>query len=159
MGDECQELKNLKYQTMLLTGNDKIKEETKNIENDAIDSFLEKEKNINKKEAWNKLNKTTKLKLLYDYAETLGKEYQLTTIQIKPLKAYLKNCLDRKQLQHVKDIVYNKDTQKITSIPNLIYKENKFTLKRSERRVSTLKALSLPKTGKKKKVKEEVSSS
>ena len=49
MGDECQELKNLKYQTMLLTGNDKIKEETKNIENDEIDNFLEKEKNINKK--------------------------------------------------------------------------------------------------------------
>ena len=155
MGDECQELKNLKYQTMLLTGNDKIKEETKKIENDIIDNFLEKEKNINKKESWNKLNKTTKIKLLYDYAENLGKEYKISNIQIKSLKVYLKSCLDRKQLQHVKDIIYNKDTQKITSIPNLIYKENKFTLKRSERRVSTLKALSLPKSGKKKKLKED----
>ena len=58
-------------------------------------------------------------------------------------------------MQHVKDIIYNKDTQKISSIPNLIYKENKFTLKRSERRVSTLKALSLPKSGKKKKSKDD----
>ena len=155
MGDECQELKNLKYQTMLLTGNDKIKEETKNIENDEIDNFLEKEKNINKKESWNKLNKTTKIKLLYDYAENLGKEYKISNIQIKSLKVYLKSCLDRKQLQHVKDIIYNKDTQKISSIPNLIYKEDKFTLKRSERRVSTLKALSLPKSGKKKKSKDD----
>ena len=120
MGDECQELKNLKYQTMLLTGNDKIKEETKKIENDIIDNFFEKEKNINKKESWNKLNKTTKIKLLYDYAENLGKEYKISNIQIKSLKVYLKSCLDRKQLQHVKDIIYNKDTQKITSIPNFV---------------------------------------
>ena len=41
MSHECQELKNIKYQTMLLTGNDKIKEETQNIKNDKINDFLD----------------------------------------------------------------------------------------------------------------------
>ena len=40
MSDECQELKNIKYQTMLLTGSDKIKEPSENIKSDSINSFL-----------------------------------------------------------------------------------------------------------------------
>ena len=72
MSDECQELKNIKYQTMLLTGSDKIKEPLQNVKSDSINSFLEKETISNKKESWNKLNKTTKIKLLYEYAETIS---------------------------------------------------------------------------------------
>tara|TARA_B100000524_G_C23449962_1_gene298479 strand:- start:60 stop:557 length:498 start_codon:yes stop_codon:yes gene_type:complete len=141
MSDECQELKNIKYQTMLLTGSDKIKEPNPNSKSDYINNFLEKETNNNKKESWNKLNKTTKIKLLYDYAERSSDQYSLSNIDIKTLKIYLKSCLDRKQLQHVKDIIYDKESQKIVSIPNLQFKDKKFSLKRSERRVSTLKSL------------------
>ena len=108
---------------------------------------------FNKKESWNKLNKTTKIKLLYEYAERISPDYTLTNIEIKSLKSYLKACLDRKQLQHVKDISYDKDLQKIISIPNLHFKDKKFTLKRSERRVSTLKSLA-PQKKVKKKIQE-----
>lgn len=153
MSDECQELKNIKYQTMLLTGSDKIKEPSENIKSDSINSFLEKETIFNKKESWNKLNKTTKIKLLYEYVERISPDYTLSNIEIKSLKTYLKSCLDRKQLQHVKDITYDKDLQKIISIPNLQFKDKKFTLKRSERRVSTLKSLA-PQKKVKKKIKE-----
>ena len=153
MSDECQELKNIKYQTMLLTGSDKIKEPSANAKSDCINTFLEKETNINKKESWNKLNKTTKIKLLYEYAEKLAISHSLSNIDIKALKLYLKSCLDRKQLQHVKDISYNKESQKILSIPNLQFKDKKFSLKRSERRVSTLKSLA-PQKKVKKKIKE-----
>ena len=154
MSDECQELKNIKYQTMLLTGNDKIKEPNETIKTDGIHNFLENESNINKKESWNKLNKTTKIKLLFEYAEMLAKELSLSNIETKTLKTYLKTCLDRKQLLHVKDLVYDKEIQKITSIPNLQFKDKKFTLKRSERRVSTLKAL-----GPQKKIKKKIKNS
>jgi len=153
MSDECQELKNIKYQTMLLTGSDKIQEPSENIKSDSINSFLEKETIFNKKDSWNKLNKTTKIKLLFEYAERISHDYTLTNIEIKSLKLYLKSCLDRKQLQHVKDITYDKQLQKIISIPNLQCKDKKFTLKRSERRVSTLKSLA-PQKKVKKKIKE-----
>ena len=142
MNHECQELKNIKYQTMLLTGADKIKDQTKDVDNnDKINDFLNKEKSLNTKEVWNKLNKTTKIKLLYEFAEKHGSVNELTNIQIKSLKSYLKNCLERKQLQNIKDVVYNKEEQVIISIPNLQFKDKKFTLKRNERRPSTLKSL------------------
>ena len=156
MNHECQELKNIKYQTMLLTGNGKIKEETKDIKNDKINDFLDEETKLNNKDIWTKLNKTIRIKLLYEYAEVYGKENELSNLQIKSLKQYLKNCLERKQLQNVKDVLYNKEEQKIVSIPNLNMKDKKFTLKRSERRPSTLKSLVPPKSIKKKKNKSNI---
>ena len=57
----------------------------------------------------------------------IGKD--VIDLQIKSLKQYLKNCLERKQLQNVKDVLYNKEEQKIVSIPNLNMKDKKFTLK------------------------------
>tara|TARA_A100000164_G_C21899357_1_gene769691 strand:- start:1033 stop:1461 length:429 start_codon:yes stop_codon:yes gene_type:complete len=141
---------------MLLTGNDKIKEETKDIKNDKINDFLDEETKLNNKDIWTKLNKTIRIKLLYEYAEVYGKENELSNLQIKSLKQYLKNCLERKQLQNVKDVLYNKEEQKIVSIPNLNMKDKKFTLKRSERRPSTLKSLVPPKSIKKKKNKSNI---
>ena len=46
MSEECQELKNIKYQTMLLKSNSKIVSTKKNSEN--LDDFLQKEKANNK---------------------------------------------------------------------------------------------------------------
>ena len=57
--NECQELKNIKYKTMLLNG--VPLQETKS-SNDLsnLDKFLENEKNNNVNEPWCKLNKTIK---------------------------------------------------------------------------------------------------
>ena len=46
MSDVCQELQNIKYQTMLLNHNSKIYESTPNTEN--IEIFLKNEKESNK---------------------------------------------------------------------------------------------------------------
>ena len=61
---------------------------------------------------------------------------------------FLKDCLDRKKLQRVKDVIYDKTTGQIKDIPALSYtKSNKhFTLKNLEKRVSTLKSLAPKKT-------------
>jgi hypothetical protein len=55
----------------------------------------------------------------------------------------LKDCIDRKKLQRVKDVVYDKTNGSIKEIPALSYtKANKhFTLKNIDKRVSTLKSL------------------
>ena len=65
MPEECAELQNIKYQTMLLNSNSKIVSTKKNSEN--LDDFLQKEKAQNKSKPWSKLGRSTKLKKLDDF--------------------------------------------------------------------------------------------
>ena len=62
--------------------------------------------------------------------------------------AFLKDCIDKKKLHRVKDVLYDKTTGCIKEIPALSYtKANKhFTLKNIDKRVSTLKSLAPKKT-------------
>ena len=46
MTDECLELKNIKYKTMLLNGNNKQFNHTKSEKMAEIDRFLEKERSV-----------------------------------------------------------------------------------------------------------------
>ena len=53
------------------------------------------------------------------------------------------NCIDRKKLHKIKDVTYNKEKEIIIDIPNLNYNENttKFFIKKSDKKMSTLKHL------------------
>jgi hypothetical protein len=108
-----------------------------------IDSFLDKESKMNKFEPWNKLDKTEKIKQLGDYVDGLINTHSLTDDEVKDIKTYLSSCLDKKKLLCVKDVQYDKITGKIQSIPyfNFNSTTRKFTLKRNEKRASTLKSL------------------
>jgi hypothetical protein len=142
MSETCQELQNIKYQTMLLNHNSKIYETTPNTEN--IEAFLENEKALNKVKPWSKLSKASKLKKIIEFVELYSKEKELTEEQTKTLKKYLLQCLERKKLQRQKDVVYDMETNKIKSINGLLYNKtaNKFTLKRQDKKSgSTLKCL------------------
>ena len=60
MSNECVELKNIKYKSMLLSG--KSEESVETVENMSnLDHFLADEKKISSNEVWAKLDKTTKL--------------------------------------------------------------------------------------------------
>jgi hypothetical protein len=132
-----------------------VKDNTKN-----VDSFLENESKKNKTDTWNKIDKTSKIKQLNEFVDkTIITEYaNLTGEELTDLKKYLEESLDKKKLQCVKDVQYDKTTGKIKSIPNLHFNiaTRKFTIKRNEKRVSTLKSLGTgqqqPKTSTKKKV-------
>lgn len=150
--EECQELKNIKYKNMLLSGNsNNINAVTVNSKQSNIDLFLDKESKLNKNEPWNRLNKTEKITQLNDYVELISKEHQLTDEEINNLKEYLTTSLDKKKLQHVKDVQYDKVSNKIKLIPSLHFNPStrKFTIKRQEKRVSTLKSLGAGKPKKK----------
>jgi hypothetical protein len=140
--EECLELKNIKYKTMLLNGNPL--QETKSA-NDMynLDKFLENEKINNDNEPWCKLNKTVKTKKILDYVEKYKIEKKLNEEEEQILITFLKDCLDRKKLQRVKDVLYDKVNGSIKDIPSLSYtKINKhFTLKNMDKRISTLKSL------------------
>ena len=144
--EECQELKNIKYKTMLLKGNNLHETKTSNdILN--LDNFLENEKKNNKNEPWCKLNKTIKYTKILEFTELYKKEKNLDDNETSLLLHFLKDSLDKKKLLRVKDVVYDKDAGLIKDIPALVYTKEKkhFTLKNIDKRVSTLKSLSIKK--------------
>lgn len=145
--DECQELKNIKYKTMLLNG--APLHETKS-SNDLsnLDKFLEDEKKNNSNEPWCKLNKTIKTKKLLEFAETYCKEKNLDEDECILLHVFLKDSIDKKKLSRVKDVIYDKVSGIVKDIPALLYTKSKkhFTLKNVDKRISTLKSLAPKKT-------------
>jgi len=109
-----------------------------------IDSILDKERLNNKMETWVKLDKNVKRQVLHSYAEKYGKEYNMPVKEIKVLKNFFNTCLEKNKLNRTKDVVYNKDTQIISSIPGLFFNKNSknYTIRANDtKRVSTLKSL------------------
>ena len=145
--EECLELKNIMYKTMLINGNP-LPETKSEKDLSNLDKFLESEKINNVNEPWCKLNKTVKTKKLVDFVEKYKNDNNLDNEETKLLTSFLKDCIDRKKLQRVKDVVYDKTNGSIKEIPALSYtKANKhFTLKNIDKRVSTLKSLAPKKT-------------
>ena len=155
MEEECHELKSIKYKSMLLNGSNDEKEETvENLHNSNLDSFLEEEKSCVKNEPWIKLNKTEKLIKFREYIDTYGNEHKLNNSDKEELFKFISINLDRKRFLKAKEVNYDRDTQTIISIPSLSYNNTtkKFTLKRSDKRQSTLKSLAPKKTKDKKNI-------
>ena len=73
------------------------------------------------------------------------------------LLAIVKTALNRKKLQRIKDVVYNKDTGIIKSIPAFDYDKETgiLSLKNSDKKQSTLKSLAPKKTDGKKVKKQK----
>lgn len=154
--DECIELKNIKYQTMLINNNMDLsrKKETTNISN--IEDFLMKEREYNKKQPWSKLGEGSKMKKLTDFISDYSVKNNLSEQDKKQLTRYLKRCMERKKLQRVRDVQYNIELGKIISIPGLLFieKKQKYTLKNTDKKGSTLKSLA-PKKRIRKKIRKK----
>jgi hypothetical protein len=118
--------------------------EPANMHYNVIDQLLETEKQHNKADAWNKLDKTQKTLILHSFAEKHGRETGMPVKDIKRLKMFFSECLDKSKLQKTKDVVYNKETREIVSIPSLYFNQttHSYSLKNLDpKRVSTLKSL------------------
>ena len=111
---------------------------------DKAHEMLEKEKQTNKLDSWNKIDKMMKMRKLNAYADRYGREHSLSVQELKSLKAFFLNCLDTSRLSKSKDVVYDRDTQEIKDLPSLVFHpvQRNFTLRILDvKRVSTLKAL------------------
>ena len=118
--------------------------ESTDLQYNMIDQLLETEKQRNKTDAWNKLDKTQKTLCLHAFAEKYGRENGLPMKEIKQLKLFFSESLNKAKLQKTKDVLYNKETREITSIPALYFNNTNhaFSLKMLDpKRVSTLKSL------------------
>jgi hypothetical protein len=161
--NDCNELKNIKYKTMLLNGVS-IPESKSSNDISNLDKFLENEKNNNVNEPWCKLNKTIKMKKLNEYVDKYKENNDLSVEEAELMLTFLKDCIDRKKLQRVKDVIYDKENGTIKEIPALCYMKmsKHFTLKNVDKRLSTLKSLAPKKASHgtiRKKVKQNESDS
>jgi hypothetical protein len=133
-------LSSSKYKSVLPNG-EKYTEESSF---QTIDQLLENENIQNKKDAWNKIDKTVKIQKLHEFAERYGKEHSLPVKDIKSLKLFFNECMNNMKLQKTKDIHYDKEKGIILSIPSLFFNatHRNFTLKNLDtKRVSTIKSL------------------
>jgi len=145
--EECLELKTLKYKTMLQNGVPMVDNyQGNNIQ--QLDSYLEneKQKTNNAMENWSKLSKSVKLKKLSDYAISYGQANNYSDVEIQNLTAFFKSCVDKKRLMTVKEVTYDKENGVIKAINSLHVintpnQSNRYTLKNTEKHVSTLKSL------------------
>ena len=140
---DCNELKTLKYKSMILNGGVSWPESKSSTDLANLDKFLENEKITNSNEPWSKLDKTAKIRKLALFAENYKNNNNLSEEEYNQLILFFRDCLDKKKLQRVKDVNYNKDTGEIKEIPALHFNKptNHYTLKNLDKRVSTLRGL------------------
>jgi hypothetical protein len=109
-------------------------------ENDII-SFLDEKQNLKHKDAWSKLDKTTKIAKVCEYIENkFSSEQSLNNVQVEKCNEYLLDTIDKKRLNKNKDVIYKDGT--IMTIINFSF--NKLTNKAllsGEKRASTLRNL------------------
>jgi hypothetical protein len=127
-------------------------------ENSNIDTLLENEKQKNKNDSWNKLDKTVKTQKLHAFAEKYGKDNGYPAKEVKNLKMFFVDCLNKSKLQKTKEVIYAKESGEITSIPALYFNSiaHNFSLKINDaKRVSTLKSLTPKRISEKNKEDED----
>ena len=159
--EECLELRNINYQTMLL--NNKSNIDSNKVCTNNIETFLNNEMELNKKKTWSKLSKADKLKKLINFSIIYSKKNKLGDNETKMLQNYFIEELGKKRLQKIKDVIYDIESGEIKNIPKLVFLKDKkrFTIKR-ERKTNTLSSLPPKKTrkmkkkNKNKKTKEEL---
>lgn len=150
--DECLELKNIRYKTMLLNNNVHLKTE-ENI-ND-INVFLKKDKESIKNKSWSKLSNASKLQKILLYSNKYAQDNELSKEDHEKLKLFLIDSMEKKKLQRIKDVTYDMNKNTIININGLTYnvKKKRFTLKVKGKKSNTLK--SLPTIHKKNKTKRD----
>lgn len=141
---EMLRLKSMKYKNVGIPWNNR--KNTTSMSN--LEAMLETERIENDNENWSKLSKTVKIKKMLIYADKYKSENNLSDDDYNKLVAFFKDCLDKKKLQRVKDVEYNRETCEIVNIPSLIHNKtsNHFTLKIVCKKVSTIKCLPKKKT-------------
>ena len=109
-----------------------------------IDNFLESEKATNNTEQWCKLNKSIRLEKLTQFASEYATKNGLSSDDELVLINFFRDCLDKKKLNKVKDVVYNKVTGNISDVPLLIFNKGtkSFTLKKIVKNTTTMKVRS-----------------
>jgi len=141
------EKKTSKYKKYIMSSSSSATTENKEVGHQQLDAIMEREHQNNKMDIWSKIDKTQKIQKLHAYAEKYGHEHNYTNDEIRVLKGFFIQSLEKGKLNKVKEVVYDKEKREIVAIPALTVDEIKdqprhFTLKNLDaKRISTMKSL------------------
>lgn len=126
-----------------------------NDNNNDVKTLLEKDTTASVNKPWNKLEKNIKIKLLNAYANDFCTANSDNSENSEILKKYFINCIAQNRLTKITDVIYNKETMKITDIPGLYYNNtnHNFSIRNSGKK-SILSSLT-PKKNKTKRNNEK----
>lgn len=119
---------------MLINGNSRdIAPSTDPTDLPNIEDILDKEREREQKEPWNRLDKTAKVQKLLVYSDNVASREKLSKQETLTMRAQLIAYLDKKLLQRNRDVTYNKVDGLITDVPALEWASSpkRFTLRRS----------------------------
>jgi hypothetical protein len=119
--------------------NEKDQKKETNIE--KLDSYLEFEKEENENVGWYKLSTTSKINKLFFFTKKYSELNKCSLEEEELLFTYLKDCINKKKLKKMKDVLYDKNEKMIIDIPGLIYQKNekRFTLKNMDKKIGKMK--------------------
>ena len=139
----CTELKNIKYKMRLMNPLNNTDIKTNN-SYDKLQMFLDDEKNKNKLETWNKLNKSIKNKKIEEYINKYIIDNNYDDHDKEYMYVYLYARINQGKLSKNKEVIYDKNTGTIKEIPGFVYNKHTkhITIKNIDtKHVSTLKNL------------------
>lgn len=150
MSNECTELKNIRYKTMLLNGKNDIAPISEQSDLTNIENILDREMGRAQNVPWNRVDKTTRVQKLLGYADIVSIREDLSNEEKNTLRAQLIAYLDKKLLQRNKDVTYDSEDGVITDIPALEWATapKRFTLRRCGKPTSTRPAKTRKKSDK-----------
>ena len=163
---ECKEYNTLKYKTMIMTGQNIDKPIDNETNVNDLDAYLVQEMNENKKQPWNKLSKTDKIKKIKHYIQTiLIEKHHLSEEERHNAQKYIMNLIDRKKLSKNSELDYDEESGIVSNIHIIMFNSSTrhFTLNKdfktnSKKKHNAPKANTKTKTIKKiKSVQEDTS--
>lgn len=132
--DSCKEYQALKYKTMITTGNNIENIIVNETDEDHLNRFLQAEMENNKKQSWNKLSKTEKIKKIKNFLNHTAKsKHMLTHEELASANRFIMTQLQRKKMQKNNELNYNEETGEIDEIYVFVFNENtrKYTLNKT----------------------------
>jgi len=136
---DSSELNNLRYKTGCMR---KPRQEPLH-DASSVDQILETESASRGAKPWQRLNRTDRVAKLRAFAVAYCDKHELDATERVDLERTLLAGLERRRLTGARDVVYDAQNGVLTAIPCLCHQPQakRFTLKRPDRRVSTLKSL------------------
>ena len=151
--NDCKDLKTIQYRTQMLSVKNNQPTKIESDTSSLVDDILEKERHVKRNLIWSRLERSTCITKLNDYANKFGENNNMNEKEIVSLKKYLIEALNRKKFTKVKDILFDKEQQIILNIHSLVFNKTtrKFTLRRLDRKSSASAALGPGRDTRKKK--------
>ena len=119
---ECKEYNTLKYKTMIMTGQNIDKPIDNETNVNDLDAYLVQEMNENKKQPWNKLSKTDKIKKIKHYIQTiLIEKHHLSEEERHNAQKYIMNLIDRKKLSKNSELDYDEESGIVSNIHIIMF--------------------------------------